>query len=346
MKKLLFFFALFFVAAICVYSLAFSSKSLKKEDSSEQIFLELWHVDCFEGGTGSRKAYLEKICKKFCAELNSREKTRVTVSVRQLTPLALDELFKKGVYPNILSYGAGVQIPYDRLVQLDFISGNVGVYNGEAYAAVWAQGGYALIKRAECEKIEGVIICEQERTNALLSYELSIDEKFKNVIRLPSKEGVYEFYRKKNYALIGTQRDLYRLENKLDYVAEPLEGYNDLYCCLSVIKSGKSELEQIASNNNSFTSATSSNNAVIKKSLALAKYICLSENAIPSSVGLLTEKGEVFDKSAPISPLNGYSPEYALSVFTSFEQICKMKELSANFTENEQIIKNMLKRLK
>lgn len=341
MKKLLFFFALFFIVALSCFSLFFAKDFLKNSAKTEEdVCLELWHVDCFEGGIGSRRAYLEKLSKKFCESLNGAGKGRISVAVKQVTPLSLGEFFKKGIYPDLLSYGVGVQIPYDRLVKLDFSAGQVGVYNGEAYAAVWAQGGYVSIKCAECKKIEGVIICEQENANPLLCYELSVENKCEQKITLPSKEGVYEFYRRKNYALVGTQRDLYRLEGKMQIVAEPLEGYNDLYCCVSVINTGeqKSEGKEIGE--------IGENAEKIKKSLLLARYLCFSENAAPSSVGLLNYEGVAIDKSAPIGRLSAYSPKYALGVFTTSEQILKLKELTSDFKANEQIIKNMLKRLK
>lgn len=342
MKKPLFFFALLFLALICVYSLAIMPLSLTQTAADEDVCLQFWHVDSFEGGTGSRRAYLQKLCKSFCSSAQKNDGKRITVAVKQLTPLALSELFKKGVYPDLISFGAGIELPYDRLVEADFGAGEVGVYNGTPYAAVWAQGGYVCIKRKGEGEPVGYIICEQEFANPLLALRLSKTiSDGADIITLPAKEGVCELYRRKNYALVGTQRDLYRLDGKLEIDVEPLSGYNDLYCCIAVLH-GESAGD--LSKSSGFENGGSGEK--IKAALALAKYVALSGEARPSDIGFLNYKGESFDKSAPISPLNGYSPKYALSVFTAEGQVKKLKSLSLDYSSNEQIIKNMLKRLK
>lgn len=326
MRKPPFFFALLFLALLCVYSLAIMPFTSQKSGGAEDVCLQLWHVDSFEGGTGSRRAYLQGLSKSFCAEALKKNGARVTVEVKQLTPLAQSELFKKGIYPNVISFGAGVEVPYERLLKLDFFAGEAGVYNGAPYAAVWAQGGYVCITRQGDSDIKGYIICEQEFANPLLALKLSKEiGAAAEIITLPAKEGVYEFYRRKGYALVGTQRDLYRLEGKLAITVEPLSGYNDLYCCVSVLLGNESEQSA---------------------ALSLARYIALSDKACPLNVGFLNYKGEALNKSAPISPLNGYSPKYALCVFTAAGQVAELKKLSLNLEANEQIVKNMLKRLK
>lgn len=352
MRKPLFFFALLFLALICVYSLAVMPFSLQKSGESDDVCLQFWHVDSFEGGTGSRRAYLQRLSKSFCADLLKKSGARVTVDVKQLTPLAQNELFKKGIYPDVISFGSGVQVPYERLVKLDFSAGEVGVYNGEPYAAVWAQGGYVCITRPDDGDISGYIICEQALANPLLALKLSKTLAGAEIITLPAKEGVYEFYRKKGYALVGTQRDLYRLDGKLPIVVEPLSGYNDLYCCVSVLQSGAGGESSSSGGSGGGGSGGGSgakseaDGKKVKTALALARYITLSEKACPSEVGFLNYKGEAQNKSAPISPLNGYSPKFALSVFTAEGQVAELKRLSENLDENGQIVKNMLKRLK
>lgn len=363
MRKTLFFFALLFLALICVYSLAVMPFSLQKTGEPDDVCLQFWHVDSFEGGTGSRRAYLQRLSKSFCADLLKKSGARVTVDVKQLTPLAQNELFKKGIYPDVISFGAGVQVPYERLVKLDFTAGEVGVYNGEPYAAVWAQGGYVCVTRPENGDISGYIICEQALANPLLALKLSKTLADAEIITLPAKDGVYEFYRKKGYALVGTQRDLYRLDGKLPIVVEPLSGYNDLYCCVCVLRSGtvgessgsvganvSGGVGGSAASDGSDGGGSGAKNEYdgkkVKTALALARYITLSEKACPSEVGFLNYKGEAQNISAPISPLNGYSPKFGLSVFTAEGQVAELKRLSENLDENGQIVKNMLKRLK
>lgn len=366
MKKILFFCLPIFVLALCFSALIFlpriaGEKSAElgekeKNESEKQaenadICLEVWQTDTFEGGTGSRRAYLEKLCNGYCKTVNAanakNKKGRVSVSVKQTTATAAEEFFGRGVYPDLISFGAGLKLPYERLVKLDGSFGlseygaDIGVFGNERYAAVWAQGAYAYITRKGETSINSVIVCEQDYANPLLCYKLSGGALPEKVIKLPAKEAVYEFYRTKNCAMIGTQRDLYRLENKIEIDVKPLSGYSDLFACVSVVSGGGSAA--MPENESNYSYAES---ARIKRAVELLRYIICSEKSDPSVIGLLDNKGETKNKSAPIGRLNGYKPEYGLSVFTSTEQIKNLKKQTEDFASCEQNIKSALKRLK
>lgn len=359
MKKILFFCLPILIFALCFALLVFLPKSGCAETGTNgengfsvggmDIHLEVWQIDTFEGGTGSRRAYLEKICKKYCDEINKTDKNvRISAAVKQITVSAAEDFFKNGVYPDVVSFGAGVQVPYEHLVKLDFSTGEAGVYGGESYAAVWAQGAYAYITRKGETSVDTVIVCEQEYANPILAYKMSGENLPQNVIKLPAKEAIYEFYRRKNCAMIGTQRDVYRLENKIEIDVKSLEGYNDLYCCAAVVRCGdygESGGENGANAKNG-ASEEKIENAKTQKAESLLKYIVSGEKSDPSLIGFLNYKGEAKDKSAPIGRLNGYKPEYALSVFTSRAQIETLKTQTDDYAKCEQNIKSALKRLK
>lgn len=355
MKKILFFCLPIFIFVLCGAILIFfgasdgngqnfggngaSGENLSGGSGGNgDIYLEIWQVDTFEGGTGSRRAYLERVCKAYLKSVNAKSKTaRITAAVKQITPETAEDFFKNGVYPDIISFGAGLNLPYERLEKLDYSFGVVGEFGGECYAAVWAQGAYAYITRKGETDVNSVIVCEQEYANPMLAYKMSGEKMPENVIKLPAKEAVYEFYKRKNCALIGTQRDLYRLENKIETDVKPLSGYSDLYCCAAVVSSetgvAKERSEKIKAEK-------------IKTAKLLLKYIVCTENPSAEAVGLLNYNGEANDKSAPIGRLNGYKPEFALSVFSSRGQIENLKKQTDDFADCEQNIKSALKRLK
>ena len=121
MKKILFFCLPIFIFVLCSAILIFFGGSDGNDLSggsggNVDIYLEIWQVDTFEGGTGSRRAYLERVCKAYLKSVNAKSKTaRITVAVKQITPETAEEFFKNGVYPDIFSFGAVLYLRYERL---------------------------------------------------------------------------------------------------------------------------------------------------------------------------------------------------------------------------------------
>lgn len=302
---------------LCTFFIVFSAVVLivfkdngenERFDDGKTVYLELWHIDTFEGGTGSRKAFLENAVKNFNASGN------IKIIVKQQTVLSCEENFSKCIYPDMISYGNGLNLPFERLYTLDKFN---------SYALVWCCGGYVLIERAD-EKIDGVILSEQKNTVCLLAYHLSN-------LDLPvfsqekSTSAIYSFYKNKQKALLGTQRDLYRLQNKdLNIKVTVLDGYNDLYQYISVLSDEKE-------------------NAVY--STYFVNYL-LSDKVQSDlyKIGMCSEKNQNTD--SPLKCYNGVEYSFRTQELINIEQIQTLKNLSENFYENAESIKNALKRLK
>lgn len=282
---------------------------------TEKQYIELWHVDMFEGGTGSRASFLNGISKEF------EKLSGICVTVKTQTPLSVSDLFQKGIFPDAISFANGMELPYAMLRKVH--------KKPYEYAVPWCMGGYAAISR-KGETVNRVVIAEQKNTLASLAVRFySGDNEFlkgiglKNCEKVPSNNAVYELYSDKHAMLIGTQRDLYRLENKgLNLEITPLGGFNDLYQYYSIL-------------------SADDENAV-----AAAKFCeyLLSEKVQSrlSRIGMLSAFFENSDM--PIAALSGVKHDYCTYPLTDNDRLSKLRRLAENGADDDEI-KGLLMRL-
>ncbi len=209
-------------------------RSKKSGEKEETIILELWQLDMVEGGKGSRRNYLLSAAEEF-------EKNRnVLLTVVSQTPECAEEMFKKGIYPDMISYSQGLHgiLPLCESLH-GYRSAYGGGYKNAVYALPWALGGYFLIKREGVEEPTEVFVSKCDYNLPLLAAYLE-GITLKNPTEMPPEQSYYAFLQSKNSALLGTQRDLYRLTNKdIPLKVTPLEKYTDILQYISVIKGDK-----------------------------------------------------------------------------------------------------------
>ncbi len=313
MKKVLFIFLCVFLCALTLFSLLFLPFSLKRQEDKKANHLQIWHLDIFEGGTGSRLNCLKKIASEYM------KKTGVLTLVSSHTVYSAEQNFEKGIYPDVISYSNGLDLPYDKLLSIPFL--------GEReYAIPWCMGGYLLINRKGVA-VDGLIISKQEYTLPLLAVKLS---KIKTPVEkiIDSDKAVNEFYANKNFALVGTQRDLFRLENKgIEIDVRVLNGYNDIYQYVSVISERQ-------------------NYQTAVEFLNFLFYKCENDNVL-SSIGMLPTKGfsgEICN--GLLKDFEDVDYEYATQPLINRAQIKALQKQAENYQNEEESIKNALKRLK
>ncbi len=313
MKKVLFIFLCVFLCALTLFSLLFLPLPVKKGEDKGGDHLQIWHLDIFEGGTGSRLNCLKKIASEYM------KKTGVLTIVSSHTIYSAEQNFKKGIYPDIISYSNGLDLPYDKLLSTPFLG-------KREYAIPWCAGGYLLIKRKSVE-VDGLIISKQEYTLPILAVVLSkIETPVKKII--DSDKAVNEFYANKNFALVGTQRDLFRLENKgVEVEVRALSGYNDIYQYASLVCESKKYQTAV-------------------EFLNFLLYKCENSNIL-SSIGMLPNKGFSADICNEIlKDFAGVEYEYGTQPLISRAQINALQKQAENYQNEEESIKNALKRLK
>lgn len=229
--------------------------------------LELWHIETFEGGIGSRAEWLRKRALEF-----ERANKGLYVNVSALTVEQMQQRLEENEKFHIISFSAGVGEKVKHL--LSEFSGKLNVrddlaeygrLNGKQVAVPYMLGGYCLFAReTDVIKVSGFSSLTANAFNSAIdkkigkySYKLaSIDfgRAYCNIPALPlalsaevNPPGGIEIGRSTQYSayegflsgtkstiLLGTQRDFYKLNARMDNNTigrlrlEPLKGFSDL----------------------------------------------------------------------------------------------------------------------
>ena len=213
-----------------VYKIGAENYIVKQEDY--QDVLTLWQIDNFEGGTGSRKQFLMSVARKF--EKNNKG---ILIMVLNLTKEGAEENFNNGIFPDMISYGHGVEVKnVSEFVPVNTVKG--GLVDDRVYATAWCRGGYVMIKNPNFKNSgnadECIIVSQGEYTQPLTA--LCMEEiDVKSVKMLSPMDAYVKFVSGKAKYFLGTQRDVNRLSSR-EMLVEivPFEKYNDLYQYISI----------------------------------------------------------------------------------------------------------------
>lgn len=211
-------FALCFAIIITVPIMAIMNKKKANAVSDEMTVLNVWQIDSFEGGKGSRAKYLQDLGKKFS------KKNGCYVTVSSLSADAARLNLKNGNVPDLISYGAGTYGIES------YIRGRLPYY-------CWCNGGYCYLSldtNANFEDISVNNLIINGGTDNLADVTALLcgvngAEKAKPTsayVRLINGEFKY---------LLGTQRDIFRLRTRgVAFAVKPVTAFNDLYQNISV----------------------------------------------------------------------------------------------------------------
>jgi len=158
------------------------------------------------------------------------------------TVQSVTDNLSKGVYPDMISYGLGLEI--NGLSELNVSKTTLGGKIGEkTYGAAWCRGGYVLISNPKLTEgienldtsvIDELIVSQGEYTEPLTAFLFS-GYTAKSIEVLKPMDAYVKFTSGKVAYFLGTQRDVNRLNNRgMEYSAFPLDGYNDLYQYVSI----------------------------------------------------------------------------------------------------------------
>lgn len=244
------------------------------KDQSQVTILKLWHVDVFEGGSGSRADFLRRIAIAY-------EKANVGtfVMVEALTLDQLKDNLAIGKQADLISYGGG--IANSILPKLQSFTGTFTAYSefidsgmieNKVYGVPWSTGAYLIAGLAEHlqdnDKPFNEIIAssaKETKKTSLYSFsygqshynnplmalilsgkKISLSPKSVNLASTKTQAEAYSEFVSKNKSvfLLGTQRDAIRLsyrENNVDFVMQPLGGYTDLVSYISIFQEARSD---------------------------------------------------------------------------------------------------------
>ncbi|MDD4003139.1 MAG: hypothetical protein PHE12_02985 [Clostridia bacterium] len=225
---------------------------------------QLWHVDMFEGGSGSRSEFLKRRAIEYEKDNPARY-----ILIKSMTYQQIINNLSEGQCPDMFSFGQGLAC--DLLSEIAAYEGNIAVYDNmlssgvienKLFAVPWCTGAYIIA--GINEHISGDIIFAKELAcsskNNLYSFitgysqfnnpllaaylankSISLGEKSLDSTKHFTQLEAYSRFISKNYSvfLLGTQRDYVRIsgrENASDFSFQTAEGYSDLVCYMGICK--------------------------------------------------------------------------------------------------------------
>ncbi len=230
-------FACLVMACIVTVAFVFAYPSLNAQSLHEAPYqtgiLRLWHIDSFEGGTGSRANFLSSAAKEF----EKKYGWYVLVSVH--TKESAERAISEGNLPDMISFGTYFNAAADHVLPLEKYNVEAASLNGKTYAVPWCRGSYFLFGQegsfSEATDKNTVI---SQGGSALVqgaayfygfSGEIGCESSVRAYVDLIN--GKYKF-------MIGTQRDVYRFRTRnFNIDAMPVRAFNDLWQYIGVCAS-------------------------------------------------------------------------------------------------------------
>lgn len=288
----------FALCAALILCAVFLPREKKETQSETTRVVRVWNVDTFEGGKGSRTAFLGKV-----ARMTEKNREGVFYMVMSYTLEGARAAMEEGTYPDILSFGIGLDsaAEYSLPLGFDFCGGRT---DEGCLAYPWCAGGYFLFSLDEDFTAQGETAISCGGSNLA---QVSAALGGISGIELPSLEAYTGFLSGKYRYLLGTQRDICRFSSRgVNVSIQPLLRYNDLYQYISVLSAEKRE------DCEAFLSVLLSDE--VQDSL--------------SSIGMY--------------PVSGGEAEYTASVFSSSESLEQLRSV-ARSGEEKNIVKFLKK---
>ncbi len=230
-------FACLVLACFVTIAFVFAYPSLNAkswhEAPSQTGILRLWHIDSFEGGTGSRANFLSSVAKEF----ESKYGWYVLVTVHSSE--SAERAISDGNIPDMISFGTYFDAAADHVLPLEKYEFGAASINGKTYAVPWCRGNYFLFGQTgsfsavndknTVVSLGGSALAQAAAYFYGLSGEICCEPSVRAYVDLIN--GKYEF-------MIGTQRDVYRFRTRnFNIDALPVNEFNDLWQYIGVCSS-------------------------------------------------------------------------------------------------------------
>lgn len=202
--------------SVTIFYMFHSKKDITAEE--EIVTLTLWQIDSFEGGTGSRSAYLQEKGNDY------KKLDNEYINVVALSADAARLNIANGNTPDIISFGSS-EWGLENLINPDY------------QVQCWCYGAYCLLAIGE-----DVDFTEANSENTVmnngkdnLSQAAALMCGMEDAATQSSNYAYVDLINGKYKFLLGTPRDIYRLNaRKVRYSIKPIEQFNDLYQLIAV----------------------------------------------------------------------------------------------------------------
>lgn len=304
---------------VCFYKQPITPLNEQKENY--KAIIEIWQIDTFEGGVGSRTAFLRNVANSFSKKYKS-----LLFLVSSHTIESANNLINKGVYPDLISYGGNSLNVVNKLQNIKgYSQKDGGEINNNRYMLAWCKGGYFEIKRSSVKTPSKVIVSEGEFNSGSVAKLFSNYSNFEGIAMSP-KEGYNAFLNDKNALLIGTQRDIFRLKSReVDFVYSPISEYCDMYQYISVVYKNNEKSSYLMTFLNYLCSEQ------VQKTLTkIGMYSCIYDNLYLEDENMNSIKNE--------------NVNYVTSPYADKNRLNEIKRIAQSAKSSSEII-NFLKHL-
>lgn len=215
----------FLLAAVFLGTLLYPQTKNSTQGEERARVVHIWNVDTFEGGKGSRTAFLSRV-----ARLAERESEGVYYRVLSYTAEGAKAAMSEGEFPDLLSFGVGLGVSEERCLAF-----SVSALSGSRKAVPWCRGEYVLFSLSDDfsddlssesdAAAETVISVGGENLSCAAAYfaDISGTEEESLAAYLDFLGGKYRY-------LLGTQRDTARFAARgVNVYRRELPAYCDLY---------------------------------------------------------------------------------------------------------------------
>ena len=243
MKKIRAIIGAFLIVSVLVTVFYGKDKIIEKPNLSApegyKCILNLWNIDVFEGGRGSRKQFLLDASIEF-----EKQNPGVLVLATSRTEEGYYGSIKKNEKPDILSFGTGIEVfNSSEIIDCAFNGGKIGE---KTYAVPWCRGGYVLISNGKNKfdgKCKELLVSKSDYTLPLLAFSMQ-GYTAENIVVKKPMDAYVDFVSGKYPFMLGTQRDVVRLNTRgISAEIIALSEYNDLYQYLSVVSEDEMKRE-------------------------------------------------------------------------------------------------------
>ncbi|MFQ7079439.1 MAG: hypothetical protein ACLRSW_16735 [Christensenellaceae bacterium] len=218
---------------LCALSVFIAVPALTAKSSSPQSrsgIVRLWNIDTFEGGKGSRSAFLNRISAAY-----EKAHDGVYIMVSSYTAEGAAAAIREGNLPDMLSFGIGFSEAAESCLKINGRSFAGGLVGKECRAVPWCRAGNAVLPEDGFEDAGAAnTVVSLGGSNQPLAA-AALLPLTGNIAAEESTSAYVRFLNGKYKYLLGTQRDVCRFASRgVNVYCKPISDYSDLYQYIAV----------------------------------------------------------------------------------------------------------------
>lgn len=233
--KILRVFCAMYLCFCIVLTISFGAFKIKEkhnfsDEIKERKVINVWHVESFSSGFGSKKNFLLEAIRVF-----EKKHTDVLINLTCFDVNTIKNNIDKNILPDVISFSYGLEILPNVTFEQTKNDG-AGRIGDISYARVWCKGSYFLISKNKeslsQKNLDEIIIVE--RNNTFPAIALVGDYCTKKINYVNERNAVKNFI-DNNFVMLATETEVVKLENlNENFFALPITNFNDRLQFISI----------------------------------------------------------------------------------------------------------------